>query len=104
MIPRERPLKLRPLQTGDQVALLTLLIHPDKTIPVVWGILRSRLLASRGGAAVELANSCDPFCCTNSPTSSVATRWLNCSGQIACALHWFNPLVWFAGLASWRGT
>jgi hypothetical protein len=48
----------------------TLLIHPDKTIPVVWGLHRWRLLLP---VAAALGGSCDRYCCTSWRTSSVAT-------------------------------
>lgn len=77
---------------------VTLLVHPDKTIPVVWGIFRSRLLlpaAAQNWSAEQLRSvllhelahikRCDPMA--------------QLLMQIACALHWFNPLVWFA---AWR--
>ncbi len=77
---------------------ITLLIHPDKTIPVVWGIIRHRLLLP--AAALEWSDE---------QIRSVLLHELahikrrdalaQLLAQIACALHWFNPLVWFA---AWR--
>ncbi len=77
---------------------ITLLIHPDKTIPVVWGIIRHRLLLP--AAALEWSDE---------QLRSVLLHELahikrrdalaQLLAQIACALHWFNPLVWFA---AWR--
>ena len=77
---------------------ITLLIHPDKAIPVVWGIFRHRLLLP----AVALQWSDEQL-------RSVLLHELahikrrdtlaQLLAQTACALHWFNPLVWFAG---WR--
>ncbi len=77
---------------------VTLLIHPNKTIPVVWGILRCRLMLPaearqwsdeqlRSVLLHELAHikRRDPL--------------LQLLAQVACALDWFNPLVWFA---AWR--
>lgn len=78
---------------------IKLLIHSHKTIPVVWGIVRHRLLLPevakqwskeqlRSVLLHELAH--------------IKRRDLSLSqllAQTACALHWFNPLVW---LAAWR--
>src|SRR5262249_18919877 len=85
------------LQLGI-VRPVTLLIHPDKTIPVVWGILRSRLLlpaAARDWSGEQLRSV------LLHELAHVKRRDLMAQllTQIACALHWFNPLVWFA---AWR--
>jgi hypothetical protein len=77
---------------------VTLSIHPDRTIPVVWGIFRCHLLlpaAARQWSSEQLRSvllhelahvrRCD-----------MLTQLLT---QLAGALHWFNPLVWFA---AWR--
>src|SRR5262249_11453331 len=77
---------------------VTLLIHPDKTIPVVWGILRSRLLlpaAARHWSAEQLRSV------LLHELAHVKRRDMTVQllAQLACALHWFNPLVWFA---AWR--
>lgn len=77
---------------------VAVLIHPHKTIPVVWGFLRCRLLLPaaarqwcdeqlRSVLLHELAHIK-----RRDPMALLLT-------QIACALHWFNPLVW---IASWR--
>src|SRR5262249_2231723 len=85
------------LQLGI-VRPVTLLIHPEKTIPVVWGILRSRLLlpaAARDWSGEQLRSV------LLHELSHIKRRDLMAQllTQIACALHWFNPLVWFA---AWR--
>ncbi|MEO8351303.1 MAG: M56 family metallopeptidase, partial [Chthoniobacteraceae bacterium] len=77
---------------------ITLLLDEKRTIPVVWGVFRPRLLLPaearewgegqlRSVLLHELAHirRRDPL-----------GQWLT---QIACALHWWNPLVW---LAAWR--
>jgi beta-lactamase regulating signal transducer with metallopeptidase domain len=77
---------------------LTLLIHPDKTIPVVWGVLRYRLLlpaAARQWSAEQL-RSVLLHELAHVKRRDTIVQLLT---QIACALHWFNPLVWFA---AWR--
>jgi beta-lactamase regulating signal transducer with metallopeptidase domain len=75
-----------------------LLMDKGRTIPVVWGMFRPQLLLPaeaehwnatqlRSVLLHELAHlrRRDPL-----------TQFLT---QLACALHWFNPLVW---LAAWR--
>lgn len=77
---------------------VTLMIHPDKTIPVVWGIFRYRLLlpaAARHWSAEQL-NSVLLHELAHIKRRDTLAQLL---GQIACALYWFNPLVWFA---AWR--
>jgi beta-lactamase regulating signal transducer with metallopeptidase domain len=77
---------------------VTLLIQPDKAIPQVWGILRCRLLlpaAAREWSGAQLRSV------LLHELAHVKRRDLLAQllTQIACALHWFNPLVWFA---AWR--
>ena len=77
---------------------VTLLIHPDKTIPVVWGILRCRLLlpaAARHWSGEQLRSVLLHELAHIKRRDTMAQLL----AQIACALHWFNPLVWFA---AWR--
>ena len=77
---------------------VTLLIHPDKTIPVVWGILRCRLLlpaAARQWSGEQLRSVLLHELAHIKRRDTMAQLL----AQIACALHWFNPLVWFA---AWR--
>lgn len=75
-----------------------LLVHPDKTVPVVWGILRPRLVL--------------PVPAMDWPEQQLQSVLLHelahikrrdtlgqLLAQFACVMHWFNPLVWFAG---WR--
>jgi beta-lactamase regulating signal transducer with metallopeptidase domain len=106
-------LSMRPAQTTDdpiaaalaavclQLGIsrpVTLLIHPDKTIPVVWGILRCRLLlpaAARQWSGEQLRSVLLHELAHIKRRDTLAQLLT----QIACALHWFNPLVWFA---AWR--
>jgi beta-lactamase regulating signal transducer with metallopeptidase domain len=77
---------------------VTLLLHPDKTIPVVWGILRCRLLlpaAARHWSGEQLRSVLLHELAHIKRRDTMAQLLT----QIACALHWFNPLVWFA---AWR--
>ena len=77
---------------------VTLLIHPDRTIPLVWGILRYRLMlpAAAGHWGDEQLRSVLLHELAHIKRRDTMARLLV---QIACALHWFNPLVW---LAAWR--
>ena len=52
MIPSSTALEAACLQLGIRRPV-TLLIHPDKTIPVVWGIFRCRLLLPAAARALE---------------------------------------------------
>lgn len=77
---------------------VTLLLDKRRTIPVVWGVFRPRLMLPiearkwsddqlRSVLLHELAHI---------KRRDTLVQWLT---QIACALHWWNPLVW---LAAWR--
>jgi hypothetical protein len=77
---------------------ITLLIHPDKTIPVVWGILRCRLMlpaAARQWSDEQLQSVLLHEMAHIKRRDTI----VQLLAQVACALHWFNPLVWFA---AWR--
>ncbi len=77
---------------------VTLLIHPDKTIPVVWGILRCRLMlpaAARQWSDEQLQSVLLHELAHVKRRDTI----VQLLAQVACALHWFNPLVWFA---AWR--
>ncbi len=77
---------------------VTLLIHPDKTIPIVWGILRCRLMlpaAARQWSDEQLRSVLLHELAHIKRRDTV----VQLLAQVACALHWFNPLVWFA---AWR--
>jgi len=75
-----------------------LLIYSERTIPVVWGIIRFRLLlpAEAGEWSVQQLNSVLLHELAHIRRRDTIAQLL---AQIACALHWFNPLVWFA---AWR--
>lgn len=77
---------------------ITVLIHPDQPIPVVWGIVRHRLLlpAAARRWEVEQLRSVVLHELGHIQRRDTASHLLS---QIACAWYWFNPLVW---LASWR--
>lgn len=75
-----------------------LLIHSERTVPVVWGIVRPRLMlpATSRQWSVEQLNSVLLHELAHIKRRDTIAQLL---AQIACALHWFNPLVWFA---AWR--
>ena len=77
---------------------VTLLFHPDKTIPVVWGIFRPRLMLpiAANEWSDEQLRSVLLHELAHIKRRDVLGQLL---AQFACALHWFNPLVWFA---AWR--
>lgn len=77
---------------------VTLLVHPDNPIPIVWGLFRSRLLlpaAARQWSHEQLQSV------LLHELAHLRRRdtWSLLVTQLACALHWFNPLIW---VASWR--
>ncbi|MDA1247938.1 MAG: DUF1549 domain-containing protein [Planctomycetota bacterium] len=77
---------------------VSLLLHSDRTIPVVWGILRHRLLlpvAARQWSSEQLRSVLLHELAHIKRRDTIAQLL----GQMACALYWFNPLVWFA---AWR--
>lgn len=77
---------------------VTLLIHPDNTIPMVWGIFRSRVLlpaAARHWSGEQLRSVLLHELAHIKRRDMIAQLVTH----LACALYWFNPLVWFA---AWR--
>ncbi|MEQ1850902.1 MAG: M56 family metallopeptidase, partial [Chthoniobacteraceae bacterium] len=76
----------------------TLLLDKKRTIPVVWGVFRPRLmlpLEAREWSDEQLY-SVLLHELGHIKRRDTLVQWLT---QIACALHWWNPLVW---LAAWR--
>ncbi len=77
---------------------VTLLLDERRTIPVVWGVFRPRLMLpieARGWTDDQL-RSVLLHELAHIRRRDTLVQWLT---QIACALHWWNPLVW---LAAWR--
>lgn len=77
---------------------VALFIHNDTTIPVVWGILRCHLLlpAAAQHWSGEQLRSVLLHELAHVKRRDTMAQLLT---QIACALYWFNPMVWFA---AWR--
>ncbi len=75
-----------------------LLIDSERTIPVVWGILWFRLMLPESARqwSSEQLRSVLLHELAHIKRRDTLVQLL---AQIACALHWFNPLVWFA---AWR--
>ena len=77
---------------------ISLSLHCEKNIPLVWGLWKFRLLlpmAARDWSDEQL-RSVMLHELAHLKRRDTATQLL---AQFACALHWFNPLIWFA---SWR--
>lgn len=74
---------------------VALLIHPGETIPVVWGIFRPRLMlpASARRWGDEQLRSVLLHELAHVRRGDAVAQLL---AQLACALHWFNPLAWHA--------
>ena len=77
---------------------IALLIHPEKTIPITWGIFRYYLLlpAAAQQWSGEQLRSVMLHELAHIRRRDTTTQLL---AHVACALYWFNPLVW---LAAWR--
>jgi len=77
---------------------VTLLLDENRMMPVVWGVLRPRLLlpAEAREWSHEQLLSVLLHELAHVRRRDALVQWLT---QVACALHWFNPLVW---LAAWR--
>ncbi len=77
---------------------VALLIHPGSVIPVVWGIFHCRLAlpADARRWSDEQLRSVLLHELAHIKRRDTLAQLLT---QIACALHWFNPLAW---LAAWR--
>ncbi|MGI8602477.1 MAG: M56 family metallopeptidase [Verrucomicrobiales bacterium] len=75
-----------------------LLLDPRRTIPLVWGVFRPQLLLPAEAEAWHESQSRSVFLheLAHIKRRDTAVQWLV---QLVCALHWFNPLVWFA---AWR--
>lgn len=77
---------------------VTVLLDEKRTIPLVWGVIRPRLLLpaeARDWSEAQL-RSVLLHELAHIKRRDPLVQWLT---QIACALHWWNPLVW---LAAWR--
>lgn len=72
-----------------------LLVHPGRTIPIVWGIFRIRLVLPESAStwSSEQIRSVFLHELGHVKRGDTITQLLS---QIAVALYWFNPIVWFA--------
>lgn len=77
---------------------VTLLLDSKRTIPLAWGVVRPRILlpAEALGWDDDQVRSVLLHELAHLKRRDPLVQWLT---QIACALHWWNPLVW---LAAWR--
>ncbi|HEX2750614.1 MAG TPA: M56 family metallopeptidase, partial [Verrucomicrobiales bacterium] len=75
-----------------------LLVDSRRTIPVAWGIFRPRLLLPEEAVSWDEGQLRSVFMheLAHLRRRDPLVQFLT---QVACALHWFNPLVW---LAAWR--
>ena len=73
-------------------------VDPRRTIPLVWGVLRPHLVLPAEAATWDARQLRSVLLheLAHIRRRDTAVQWLT---QIACAIHWFNPLVW---LAAWR--
>lgn len=72
-----------------------LLLHPEASMPLVWGVVRPRLLlpaAARQWHHEKLRSVLLHELAHVKRRDPLAQLLI----QLACALHWCNPLVWFA--------
>jgi beta-lactamase regulating signal transducer with metallopeptidase domain len=75
-----------------------LLVEEKRTIPVVWGVWRPRLMLPAEAHTWDAGQLQSVLLheLAHIHRRDTLVQWLT---QLACALHWFNPLVW---LAAWR--
>ena len=75
-----------------------LLLDQKRTIPVVWGVWRPRLILPAEALAWDDGQLQSVFLheLAHIRRRDTLVQWIT---QLACAFHWFNPLVW---LAAWR--
>jgi beta-lactamase regulating signal transducer with metallopeptidase domain/uncharacterized GH25 family protein len=72
-----------------------LLCSPRRAIPMTWGILRTWILlpAESSGWTVEQRRAVLLHELSHAKRLDCQTQLI---AKFACALHWFNPLAWFA--------
>lgn len=75
-----------------------LLVDHERTIPVVWGIFRPSLLLPAEATAWS-AEQLRSVLLHEMAHIKRRDPLVQCITQIACAIHWFNPLAW---IAAWR--
>ena len=82
----------RKLDIGKRVRLV---LDDDRSIPMTWGFWRPVLLLPADAPAWEPARQHAVLCheLAHIKRRDAGSQWI---AQIACALNWFNPLVWIA--------
>ncbi|MGI9241818.1 MAG: M56 family metallopeptidase [Verrucomicrobiales bacterium] len=93
---REQLALLGEMKSAMQVRRpVSLLIHPERAMPMTWGILKTRLLLPAESLAWESGRMRAVLL---HELAHVKRR--DCLTQLlvqsTCALHWFNPLAWVA--------
>ncbi len=85
------------LQLGV-IQRVRLLVEEKRTIPLVWGVWRPRLLLPEEALTWDAGQLQSVLLheLGHIRRRDPLEQWLT---QLACALYWFNPLVW---LAAWR--
>lgn len=75
-----------------------LLVEEKRTIPVVWGVWRPRLMLPVEALTWDAGQLQSVLLheLAHIRRRDTLVQWVT---QLACAVHWFNPLVW---LAAWR--
>jgi beta-lactamase regulating signal transducer with metallopeptidase domain len=98
---RDEPLIVALRSAAKQLGIkrsITLLLQHEKSIPIVWGLFRIRLMLpanARGWNRDQLQSVLLHELAhirRGDPLGQMVV-------QIACAMHWLNPLVW---MAAWR--
>lgn len=86
---------VRQLQIRQHVCLM---MQPQRSIPIVWGLWKFRLLLpeTARGWSNEQQKSVLLHELAHIKRRDTLSQLLS---QLACAIYWFNPLVWFA---AWR--
>ena len=97
----EGPLDAALARAAEQLGVtqrVRLLVEEKRTIPVVWGVWRPRLMLPAEALTWDAGQLQSVLLheLAHIRRRDTLVQWIT---QLACALHWFNPLVW---LAAWR--
>lgn len=83
------------LQIAQRVSLM---LHPGRTIPSVWGLRKVRLLLPESARQWTSQQQRSVLLHELAHVKRKDT-WTQLLAQVVCAIYWFNPLVW---VAAWR--